>query len=111
MSAPPASTPKPPLHERITDALEQPEQQTQSAVKNNSIPIMNHATIAAIGRNAPTNGRAHCRAGRHGTDTNPNTTTTTAGPAQLTQYEAGGGSDPNEVNEPRGYTRGCGTSP
>ncbi|NDV09426.1 hypothetical protein GXW84_34040 [Rhodococcus sp. IEGM 248] len=80
-------------------------------MKNNSIPIMNHATIAAIGRNAHTNGRANCRACRHGTVINPHATTTTAGPAQLTQYEAGGGSDPNEVNEPCGYTLGCGTSP
>ncbi|WP_155773074.1 hypothetical protein [Rhodococcus opacus] len=73
---------------------------------------MNHATIAAIGRNAHTNGTANCRAGRHGTVINPHVTTTTAGPAQLTQYEAGdGGSGPNEVNERCGYTRGCGTSP
>ncbi|MGW4340789.1 hypothetical protein ACWEK5_49755 [Rhodococcus koreensis] len=81
-------------------------------MKNNSIPIMNHATIAAIGRNAHTNGTANCRAGRHGTDINPHAaTTTTAGPAQLTQYEADGGSGPNEVNEPCGYTRGRTTSP
>ena len=79
-------------------------------MKNSSIPIMNHATIAAIGTNAPTNGRANCRAGRPGTVITPHATTTTAGPAQLTRYEAGGGSDPNEVNEPCGYTRGCGTS-
>nr|GLK39744.1 hypothetical protein GCM10017611_66150 [Rhodococcus wratislaviensis] len=85
----------------------QAQKQAQSGVKNNSIDMKNHATIAAIG------GRANCWAGRHGTVTSPHaaTTTTTAGAAQLTQYEAGGGSGPNEVNEPCGYTRGCGTSP
>ncbi|EKT76213.1 hypothetical protein WSS_A43900, partial [Rhodococcus opacus M213] len=44
-----------------------------------SIPIMNHAT----------NGAANCRAGLHGTDISPHHTTTTAGPAQLTQYPTG----------------------
>nr|WP_043944097.1 hypothetical protein [Rhodococcus opacus]UDH01513.1 hypothetical protein K2Z90_008048 [Rhodococcus opacus PD630] len=67
--------------------------------------ITPHATNAAIGRNAHTKGRANRRAGRHGTVITPHATTT-AGPAQLTQYEAGGGSGPNEVNEPCGYTRG-----
>ncbi|AII03161.1 hypothetical protein C8E05_6959 [Rhodococcus wratislaviensis] len=80
-------------------------------MKNSSIPMKNHATNAAIGANAHTNGTANCRAGRHGTVINPHATTSTAGPAQLTQYPAGGGSDPNEVNEPCGYTRGCGTLP
>ncbi len=80
-------------------------------MKNSSIPIMNHATIAAIGTNAHTNDRPNCRASRHGTAITPHATTTTAGPAQLTQYEAGGGSGPNEVNEPCGYTRGRGTLP
>lgn len=69
---------------------------------------MNHATI---GTNAHTNGSANWRPARQGTVITPHATTTTAGPAQLTQYEAGSGSDPNEVNEPFGYTRGCGTSP
>ncbi|MFC0454036.1 hypothetical protein [Rhodococcus jostii] len=69
---------------------------------------MNHATNAAIGTNAHTNDNANYRAARHGTVINPHTTT---GPAQLTQYPTGGGSDLNEVNDPCGYTRGCGTSP
>ncbi|MFC9841282.1 hypothetical protein ACFVKB_47185 [Rhodococcus sp. NPDC127530] len=42
-------------------------------MKNNSTPMKNHATNAATGKNAHTNGTANCRAGRHGTITNPNT--------------------------------------
>jgi len=60
---------------------------SQSGVKNSSIEMKIHATIAATGRNAHTNGRANCRASRHGTVISPHAATTTAGPAQLTQYE------------------------
>ncbi len=56
--------------------------------------MTNHAASAAIGANASTNGTANCRAARHGTVTNPNTTTNTAGAAQLTQFDAGGGAGP-----------------
>ena len=56
--------------------------------------IINHATNAAIDRNAHNNDRADWRAARHGTVISPHAPTTKAGAAQLTLYSTGGGSEP-----------------
>lgn len=57
----------------------------QSGLKNSSIEIQNHATIAATGRNASTNGNPNCRPVRLGIVVSPSTTKTAAGAAQLIQ--------------------------
>lgn len=57
----------------------------QSGLKNSSIEIQNHATIAATGRNASTNGNVNCRPVRLGIVISPSKTHTAAGAAQLIQ--------------------------
>ncbi|MFC9839744.1 hypothetical protein ACFVKB_39100 [Rhodococcus sp. NPDC127530] len=50
-----------------------------------------------------TNGKGELPGGARRNRHHPNTTTHTAGAAQLTQYSTGGGTEPNEVSEPGGY--------
>lgn len=57
----------------------------QSGLKNSSIEIQNHATIAATERNASTNGNANCLPVRLGIVISPRMTNTAAGAAQLIQ--------------------------